>query len=121
LQRGATNTDDNGEFEVSFTPKKRDSQDMSRSIYSFILTANVTDVNGETQVGRYVVNVGDVSMVLQVEMQSKFNKKSDDKIVIRAKNLDGNDIDAKGNYKLYTLQHDDSIGQQLRLRRVCGR
>src|SRR5690606_6429738 len=65
---GALMTDENGMFEIRFTPEKGDGEQGIRSVYSFDVEATITDLNGETQVGNYSITVGDVSMMLQLEM-----------------------------------------------------
>ena len=111
---GVTQTDDNGAFEITFTPQKTDAGNtLLRSAYSFRVEASVTDVNGETQTGTYTVAVGDVSMILQADISDKVEKNSDNKLNISAKNLDGNDIPAEGTYQLFSLQENDSIDTQI--------
>ena len=108
---GVSVTNSEGVFEISFIPTKPDSQLSSRAVYSFVVEASVTDINGETQTAGYTVTVGDVSMILQAEISDRLDKNSDDNIVVSAKNLDGADISAKGNYKVFSLQENDSIGK----------
>jgi len=108
---GSITTDEKGEFKITFTPEKPDEQHSLKSIFSFVVEATVTDLNGETQTGTYPITVGDVSMMLQAEMPERMEKESDEKILISAKNLDGADITAKGTYQLYSLQENDSLDQ----------
>lgn len=108
---GSITTDEEGEFMISFTPEKPDTQYSRKSIFSFVVEATVTDLNGETQTGTYTVTVGEVSMVLQAEMPERLEKESDEQIMISAKNPDGADIAAKGTYQLYALQENDSPGK----------
>ena len=110
---GIATTDENGQFKITFTPQRTDETSSSRSIYTFNVEATVTDVNGETQVGNYSVTVGDVSMILNIEMPDKFEKSSAEKILISAKNLDGNDIKASGTYQVFSLQENDSVNTQV--------
>ena len=110
---GVVRTDEKGRFEITFTPDKPDTHRSVRSIYSFVVEATVTDLNGETQTGTYTVSVGDVSMMLSLEMADRWEKSSGEKIVITAKNLDGNDVAAKGTYRVYSLQENDSIHQSV--------
>ncbi len=110
---GNITTDENGQFEITFTPQKTDEGTSSRSIYTFSVEATVTDVNGETQVGNYSVTVGDISMILNIEIPEKLEKSSAEKIQISAKNLDGNDIKASGTYQIFSLQENDSINTQV--------
>ncbi len=110
---GIVTTDENGNFTITFTPQKTDEGASSRVIYTFDVEATVTDVNGETQVGNYSVTVGDVSMLLNLEISEQFEKSSAEKIIIFAKNLDGNDIQTIGNYTVFSLHENDSINTQL--------
>lgn len=110
---GSVKTDENGKFTVVFTPQKTDESSSLRSVYTFDVEATVTDINGETQVGSYSVTVGDISMLLNIEMPGKLEKSSVEKIVVSAKNLDNNDIKASGTYQLFSLLENDSIHRQL--------
>ena len=97
---GSATTDEDGNFNITFTPEKSDNQTSLRSVLSFIVDAVVTDKNGETHVGNYTVTVGDISMSLQTEMPAMFEKNSEEKIVITAQNLDGANIEASGTYAI---------------------
>ncbi|MDD3787711.1 MAG: MG2 domain-containing protein, partial [Petrimonas sp.] len=110
---GIAMTDENGKFEIKFTPEKTDEGTLSRAIYTFNVEAAVTDVNGETQVGNYSVTVGDVSMILNVEIPENLEKSSAEKIIISAKNLDGNDIKVSGTYQIFSLLENDSVNTQV--------
>ena len=110
---GSVTTDEDGRFEILFTPEKPDGQRFSKEIYSFVVEATVTDINGETQTAAYTVTVGDLSMILSLEMADRWIKEKDEKIVITAKNLDDNDVDAEGTYRIFSLQENDSIRQQV--------
>ncbi|MDD3541036.1 MAG: MG2 domain-containing protein, partial [Petrimonas sp.] len=110
---GSVKTDENGKFTVVFIPQKADGSSSSRSVYTFDVEATVTDVNGETQVGTYSVTVGDISMMLNMEMPEKLEKSSDEKIIVSARNLDGNDIKASGTYRVFSLLENDSTHRQL--------
>lgn len=110
---GSVTTGKDGRFEIGFTPEKPDGQRFSKEIYSFVVVANVTDINGETQSATYTITVGDLSMILSLEMADRWVKEKDEKIVITAKNLDGNDVNAEGTYQIFSLQENDSIHQQV--------
>lgn len=111
--KGTITTNDKGEFEIQFTPQLTDEDGRDQTIYSFTVEAIVTDMNGETQVATNTITVGTVSMMLSLEIPSKMEKGFPDEIKIEAKNLDGNDIDAKGTYQLFALDDNDSIREQV--------
>ena len=110
---GSVTTGEDGTFEIRFTPEKPENQGSDRAAYSFAVEATVTDINGETQTVSYSVAVGDISMILSLEMPGQWVKENDQKIVISAKNLDGNDIAASGTYQIFSLLENDSISQQV--------
>lgn len=110
---GIAKTDENGQFEIHFTPQKEDNAVFGHSAYIFEVEASITDVNGETQTGAYSVAVGDKSMIISVEMPDQLEKSSEEKIVFGAKSLDGNEIKATGTYRIFSLHKNDSIHQQV--------
>ncbi len=110
---GITTTDENGKFNIAFTPQKADDGFSAYGIYTFSVEAVVTDMNGETQVGNYSVTVGDVSMVLNMVIPDKFEKSSAEKVIISARNLDGNEIKTTGSYTVFSLHDNDSINTQV--------
>lgn len=110
---GSVITGEDGTFEIRFTPEKPENQHSSKAAYSFAVETTVTDINGETQTASYSVAVGDISMILSLEMPGQWVKENDQKIVISAKNLDGNDIATSGTYLLYSLLENDSISQRV--------
>ncbi|MDR1743877.1 MAG: hypothetical protein LBR48_08710 [Dysgonamonadaceae bacterium] len=116
--QGETLSDENGCFQINFTPEKDDSSsDVSPlrfpSAFVFSIEATVTDLNGETQTASYAVSVGDVSMLLNVDAGDRIEKSSAIPISFSAKNLDGADISASGTYTLSSLQDNDSVRTQI--------
>lgn len=109
FSEGVVTTDENGAFEITFTPTKPDEQHSLKSMFSFVVEVSVTDLNGETQTGTYTVTVGDLSMTLETDIPARLEKESDRQITISAKNTDGADIAAKGTYQLYSIKENDSI------------
>jgi hypothetical protein len=113
FDEGVVQTDEEGLFELSFTPRRPDDNLSVRSFCAFVVDASVTDLNGETQTGSYTVPVGDVSFYLSLEMRDRWEKGSGEKVVITAKNLDGNEIAATGSYRVYSLHENDSLHQMV--------
>ena len=111
---GSVKTKDDGTFEIEFTPEAgNDRTWFGRNIYTFTITAEITDLNGETRSGEYTLSVGDVSMILNVEMPAQIEKSKELKIEIGAKNLNGADIQTSGTYAIYTVDRNDSIQTKL--------
>lgn len=110
---GGVTSDDQGGFEIRFTPEKRDTGQGRGAAFTFTAEATVTDLNGETQTGNYSLSVGDLSMMLQLEMEERWNKASSDPVLISAKNLSGSDVIAAGSYVVYALDENDSIRKEM--------
>ncbi len=110
---GTVVTDENGEFEIRFIPRKSDVDSIFPAVYTFSVKAVVTDITGESQTGNYDVVVGDVSMILDIEMPEKWEKGEAPSIVFSAKNLDGNEIATKGTYRVFSLSENDSVLQHV--------
>lgn len=119
IEQGSTITDENGEFNITFKPSKPDNDETNLfwrstpSVFSFTIEASITDINGETQSANYMVSVGDISMLLEVDCKDRIEKSSTDNIRFTATNLDGQKIDAKGKYQLFSVNENDRIGAQL--------
>lgn len=110
---GVETSDDQGRFEIRFTPEKSDTEQGKQTAFTFTVEAVVTDLNGETQTGSYALSVGDVSMMLQLELAERWEKESSDPIFISAKNLNGGDVKAEGSYVVYLLDERDSIVREV--------
>lgn len=113
VDEGETRTNSEGVFELSFTPQKPEENRLFPSIYSYTVEATVTDITGETQSGVYTLVVGDVSMIISLEMSDRMEKSSEEKVVISARNLNGSPITATGTYQLFSLLENDSIHQEV--------
>lgn len=112
---GTVKTNDDGSFEITFTPESGDGYGSfwrpfnDRQIYTFNVTATVTDVNGETQSNSYSLNVGNVSMVIDLEIPEQMEKSGDYKLNIAAKNLQGVDIETSGKYTVHSIDDYGSM------------
>lgn len=111
IDNGTVTTNDDGSFEITFTAPLNDSPTgrFSNNIFNFSVNAEVTDINGETQSGNYNFAIGDVSMILSANIPSQLDKASKEKIHVTATNLNGQAIEAKGNYTIYSVLPNDSI------------
>lgn len=112
---GVVQTKEDGSFEIEFTPESADVNNiLGRNIYTFSITANVTDINGETQSNVYTMVVGEQSMILDVQLpNSQIEKSSDIAIKILAKNLDAVDIETSGTYAVYTFDKDGGTSNKV--------
>lgn len=111
FERGNVKTMPDGSFEIRFTPQAGDIAPgiFHKNIYTFNINASVTDVNGETQSSNYSLVVGNVSMIIGIDIPQQIEKSDTSKVFISALNLDMQDIETSGDYEIYNLDKNDSI------------
>ncbi|ULC60202.1 carboxypeptidase-like regulatory domain-containing protein [Flaviramulus sp. BrNp1-15] len=106
ITHGATTTNDKGEFEITF--KAIPDQSINKSslpIFNYEITADVTDLNGETRSATTIVNVGYHALTANMSIDGILDKtKKDHKINITTENLNGEFVPAKGTIKMYKLK-----------------
>lgn len=105
ITNGTTTTDANGKFKVSFTAlpeSNADKKSMVRFIYE--VSADVTDINGETRSGNTSVSVGFQALVLSVDAENELPVDSLSTIRISSSNLNGAFEKATVTLNAYPLQ-----------------
>jgi len=90
ITNGVTNTDENGEFNITFAafpdlsiPEKQ------KPVFYYTIYADVTDINGETQSGNTSVGVGYTALEIDVEVPSEVNQLAIGSWQLVTKNLNG--------------------------------
>ncbi|MBV7270297.1 alpha-2-macroglobulin family protein [Winogradskyella luteola] len=102
---GETKTNAKREFKVVFKalPDENVSKD-NQPIFRYEVTADVTDINGETRTATTIANVGYHAMTLKIVAPEVVNKSQKEiAITLISKNLNGEDVPAKGTLKIYKL------------------
>ncbi len=108
---GETKTNAKGEFEVSFKalPDESVSKD-NLPVFNYEITADVTDINGETRSTSTIVNVGYHAITLNIAVPQKINKgKNEIEFSINSQNLNGQFTPAKGELKIYKLNAPNRV------------
>ena len=111
ITHGETMTNDKGEFEITFKAIPDQSVDKSSlPIFNYEITADVTDLNGETRSATTIVNVGYHALVANMSIDAVLDKtKKDHRISIDTKNLNGEFVPATGTIKIYKLKAPNSV------------
>ncbi|RKE90975.1 alpha-2-macroglobulin family protein [Ichthyenterobacterium magnum] len=106
ITHGESITNEKGEFEITFKAIPDESVDKSSlPVFNYEITADVTDLNGETRSATTIVNVGYHALIATVTINSKLDKaKKDNLLKIDTKNLNGEFVPAKGTLKIYKLE-----------------
>ncbi|MDB2606477.1 MG2 domain-containing protein [Zobellia sp.] len=114
ITHGETATDASGNYNITFkaipdssTPKE------NLPTFNYEITADVTDINGETHSTTTFVSVGYHSVIAYVTAPEKWEKdKNVGKIVISTTNLNGQPVPTKGTLKIYKLLAPNQVLRQ---------
>ncbi|MUU79558.1 alpha-2-macroglobulin family protein [Winogradskyella endarachnes] len=108
---GETKTNAKGEFEIKFKalPDKSVPQD-NLPVFNYEVTADITDINGETHSTSTIVNVGYHAMTLTISAPQKIDKSAKDfELSLNSQNLNGGFAPAKGELKIYKLNAPERV------------
>jgi uncharacterized protein YfaS (alpha-2-macroglobulin family) len=108
---GKTTTDADGNFEIDFKALPDTSQDQSAlPTFSYEVTADITDINGETRSASTNVNVGYHALTAQINIASQLDKHDSKQVLsIDTRNLNGEFVPAKGLIKIYKLKAPSAV------------
>lgn len=111
ITHGETTTNNKGEFDITFKAIPDQSVDQkSQPVFNYEVTADVTDINGETRSTTTIVNVGYHALTATISVKSKLDKSSKDHTIqIDTKNLNGEFVSAKGTIKIYKLKAANQV------------
>ncbi len=111
ITHGETTTDAKGAFSIDFKAIPDASvAKTSLPIFNYEITAEVTDINGETRSATTIVNVGYHSMTASIGINTSISKdKKDNTLHIYTQNLNGAFAPAKGNIKIYKLAAPNAV------------
>ena len=109
---GETQTDADGKFRIEAVLEKPETSTGDRnSYYIYKVSADVVNIDGETQSGSLSLPVSKLSMGLQIDgLSAKVMREKRDKIQFLARNLNGQPVDTKVSYQIYTLDKDGKKG-----------
>ena len=99
---GSVKTDDKGEFTIKLDLEK-DPNLEGIQIDNYLIEANVTDINGETQVATTNVNVASVSHYISAESVNQAFANETLKLNVETKNYNGQNLQKSYNAKLSKL------------------
>ena len=105
ITQGETKTDANGNYKITFKAQPENSAKKENlPVFNYEISADVTDINGETKSTRTVVSVGYHSLSASINVASTINKsKKDSVLYVNTYNLNGQFSAAKGSLKMYKL------------------
>ena len=98
ITHGESTTNDKGEFEITFKAIPDSSVDKSTfPIFNYEVSADVTDINGETRSSSIIVNVGYHAMTASIAVENTLDKTTKNHTIeIDTRNLNGEFTPATG-------------------------
>ncbi len=110
ITNGEVTTDETGKFIIRFDAKSDPSiQTKYMPNYSYTITADVTDINGETRSASQVVTVGTTAMNLSLYTPAKIDKGNKHRYPVSTTNLNGQKVGAQGKVVITKLIEPDRI------------
>lgn len=111
ISHGELTTNNKGEYNIKFKALADKGVDKSLlPIFNYEITADVTDINGETHSTTSIVNVGYHSLTATVNVAQKLDSNNrDHKLSLTTQNLNGEFVPAKGSIHIYKLNAPDRV------------
>ncbi len=102
IASGTVEVQDNGSFEIPFTPT-RPATDRKSVMQLYEINLTVTDAKGETQETSSFFSAGDAAIVLVTNIPSQLEKEKAD-VEVSAQTLNGKPVNVVGSYTIYGLK-----------------
>lgn len=110
IAHGTTRTDADGRYEISFEAVPDKSVDKStQPVFTYEISADVTDINGETHSASASVSAGYTSIELGLRTAETVDVREEANIVITARNLGGEPVAADGTISVERLDAPERI------------
>lgn len=110
VARGESGTDGEGRFEIRFPaiPDPRTDLD-TQPVFSYVVTADVTDIAGETRSATVTVRVGTVALDLAMTLPERIDRQAPDSLTLSSKNLNGEFEPATGTIRIHALVGPETV------------
>ncbi|SFD75246.1 alpha-2-macroglobulin family protein [Flavobacterium phragmitis] len=104
LKTGETKTDASGKFTIDFTALPSENAIKEKlPVFSYLIKASVTDINGETHDAQTTIKVGYHDLELNTIVKTLISTKNKNDIKLTSTNLNGESKTVKGDVKIYFL------------------
>ncbi|MDP4272319.1 MAG: MG2 domain-containing protein, partial [Bacteroidota bacterium] len=115
IANGTLKTDEKGDFSVTFVPEKQKTVPFGyQEIYTYTISATVTDSNGETQENETTFSVGEISMSLTANTQDNIDKSQPFDIEVKAQNLNDTPVRTTIHYTLSRLNPESLYSEKIK-------
>ncbi|MDR2147478.1 MAG: hypothetical protein LBE91_13565 [Tannerella sp.] len=105
---GVVKTDEDGKTSIEFQALADDVKN-DELIYTYTVTADVTDVNGETRTGTLNLNISNKPLLIKTNVPNKLDLDNLDKYTVETTNLNGDATPATVAVEIVALKTPDRI------------
>ncbi len=110
IAHGETTTDSDGKFEIKFNAASPNpSKGEEPRTFTYRVTADITDINGETRSSEQSITVGDLRYMLNIPVAERIEISQFDSIPVVTENLNGQFAAAKGKITLTKINPPERI------------
>lgn len=116
LLSGTTTTDATGKFSFTFVPEKTKTSNSTwrGQFYNYRILTEVTNSNGETQLGENDFSVGDKSLFIVASVPQKIEKNTSIPIDIIVQTLNDEILSKELVYEVYTLKERNEFKEDIK-------
>ena len=107
ISSGVVKTDEKGNFSIEFTALADDVRD--DRMYTYTVSADVTDVNGETRSASVQVNAGNKPLLVNTNLPEKIQLGKSGEYTVETTNLNGDFTPASVKVKIIALKTPEKI------------
>ncbi len=104
VSQGTVQSASDGHFTVSFPAVPDESVPEGKRIFTYEVTADITDINGESHQYSYSVPIGDQSLLVNLTMKTKIRSNQLDSLSLTSTDLSGRFIATPVALSLYALK-----------------
>lgn len=110
VAQGETETNGQGKFTIPFfaIPDSTLTEE-SRPVFSYDISVDITDINGETRTGEKTVYIGYHNLKTQITVAQRLNAEEENSIGIATKNLNDQPIEAAVKLKVFKIDEPERI------------
>ncbi|MEO8085956.1 MAG: alpha-2-macroglobulin family protein [Bacteroidota bacterium] len=110
MTSGETTTNENGKLSITFDALADEKMPKeSNPVFDFQVTADVTDVNGETHSSSQIVSVSYKALFIETDLKETVNREQLKTILIQSRNMAGNFEGATGSITISRLEQPDKL------------
>lgn len=103
IASGLTFTDDKGNYQFEFLAKDDKTAQDKYTYLNFSIEVAVTDINGETQLANYSLNIGRIALFVNIDVKNNIDIEKKQLFDIYCTNVNNEPADATGQIVVYSL------------------